>query len=78
MEQIVVANNQFTGMFPGNFQPTNFIQALHFQNNDFNRMNESICDLHVMERGELTSMKIDCAICVCRLFCNPGNCTASV
>lgn len=72
LNQLVLADNRFTGAFSADWDDTGILSlnTLHIQNNQFSTMNKGICDQSVWEEGELTSMRADCEICQCDMWCD--------
>jgi len=76
MNQVFLNDNAFTGVFPGDCDPCNLLNALEMQNNLFTEIDRGVCQYSVFNGGEMTAMGSDCSICPCGIpFCWPGICT---
>jgi hypothetical protein len=75
LNQLVVHNNRFSGIIPGSWNPTNFLQVVSTYNNQFEAMDKDLCTMSVFVGGELTSLRADCDICRCGSpFCSRPLC----
>ena len=76
LSQFVAHDNNFTGMFPGKWDPITMLQVVEIQRAGFTSMDRSLCRLSVLTSGELTALKSDCAICNCGgPFCRTPSCS---
>jgi hypothetical protein len=72
---LIIDGNQFTGEFPGSFNPTNFLQVLEIQDAGFTSMDQNLCAMSVFSSGEMTSFRSDCSICSCGgIYCTTPRC----
>lgn len=69
-------DNRFTGTFPGDWNPSNFLQGLFIQRNNFEAYAPRLCVLSVFSGGEMTSFYNDCRLCRCGApFCRTTFCS---
>lgn len=69
LQQLTLNDNAFVGEVPGKFDPVNFIQAIHLQNNRFDSISKDICETSVFISGEVVDFNADCGICECQELC---------
>ncbi|KAL7568835.1 hypothetical protein ACA910_007248 [Epithemia clementina (nom. ined.)] len=76
MELFHAGNNQLTGTVPGNYNPQNLIESLEFQGNNFTALDPKVCELILFlpPSTELANLKLDCNVCTCDMWCEPGYC----
>jgi hypothetical protein len=75
---IQLNDNLFTGTYPGKFD-TNLLNVLELHRNNFDDINDDICDQDVFDGGEMTFFSADCRVCPCdgkngASFCDQDRC----
>lgn len=70
LKQLILNDNKFTGVVPGQYRSMNKLNAIEVQNNDFSELEKSLCDYSVFFAGEVIALKADCEICSCDIFCD--------
>lgn len=74
IQTLTLNDNNFSGAFPGNHEVFNRMLQLTIENNNFNSMDKSTCQLGVFSGGELVEFKSDCLICRCGVDFMCRNC----
>jgi hypothetical protein len=75
MSQVILHDNEFSGTFPGGWNPTNFLSSIEIQNTNIQAIDKDVCNLIVFTGGELTILTADCSICTCDpTLCDPPRC----
>jgi len=75
LAQLYIDNNNFSGVFPGSWEPLSFMEQLHIHNNPFTSYAPRVCLLSVWSGGEATGFETDCRICICGVpFCRTPFC----
>lgn len=75
MDQIVLNDNQFSGEFPGGWDPLTALEVLRIHNNQFWSVSKDLCIMSVFVGGEVTDLRTDCAACGCNdIWCRSPYC----
>mmetsp|Transcript_38149 Transcript_38149/g.92323 ORF Transcript_38149/g.92323 Transcript_38149/m.92323 type:complete len:470 (-) Transcript_38149:307-1716(-) len=77
IQTLTLNNNNFTGAFPGNHEVYNRMLQLRIENNNFDSMDKSTCQLGIFSGGELVEFKSDCLVCRCGVAFMCRNCELS-
>lgn len=74
-ELIDISNNNFTGgySFETSYSETEFLFRLEIQNNSFSYISDKVCELSILEVGELVRINADCNACSCKTLCDKCN-----
>lgn len=77
LNQLTLANNDFTGVVPGDWDPIDHLVTIDIRNNSFSEFGKDLCKMSVFSSGELATLRADCSICNCGApFCVEGVCSA--
>lgn len=76
LSSFILSYNLFTGVFPGQWTPNRFIQAVDIRKSGFWAVDRNLCTRNVFAGGEMTTFRSDCAVCPCRdpPYCAPPYC----
>lgn len=76
LDQVTLNDNQFSGDFPGGWDPVNALEVIHIENNQFSSLSRDFCIMSVFVGGEVTDLRSDCSICPCNdIWCRSPHCT---
>ncbi|GKY94864.1 hypothetical protein MPSEU_000451300 [Mayamaea pseudoterrestris] len=70
--QMYLNDNRFSGTVPGGYEERTFLQQVELQHNDFDHIDQDVCNLAVWVAGEMASLRADCKACSCKYFCQGG------